>query len=179
MDRPLLAAPAGWQHAAAWLLTHQTPGVMAVAAVVLGVAAARLGAWTSASAAVVGVGAEMVLLQWVVKPLVDRHEIAPAPAFPSSYAGAVTALATVVVLLLRGRGPLGSRLAAGGHAGIARILCALAAADAAAVCVATMVTGGHVFSDVVAAVPWGVAVPVAVYWLVGVVAAERRLSWQF
>lgn len=173
VDSPLVSASAGWQHASAWLLDHQTPGAMAVTAVVLGVVAARLGAWRSAFAAVAGVAVEMVLLQWVLKPLVDRHEIAPAPSFPSSYVGAVCALASVTVLLFRRQGPAGRWMAARGYGWASRVVSGLAVLDAAVVCVATIVTAGHLFSDVVAAIPWGVAVPVFAYWLVGVVASRR------
>jgi len=156
-----LALDARWQDAGLRLLRLEGPVTVAVAAVVLAALAAALGAVRLGAAIAGGVAAEIVSVQWVLKPLVGRHELAPGWSFPSSSVGAVTALAAAAVLLCRPAGPIGRRLTRPGALTFSIGVVIVGVADIAVIAVAAIATGGHLFSDVVAVVPWAVALPVA------------------
>lgn len=166
VDRQVAAALAvdqHWQDLGIRLLRLEGPATWVAATGVLAVAALAAGSWRAALASLAGVAAEVASVQWVAKPLVGRHELAPGLSFPSSHVGAVTAVATVAVVVLGARGPLGRRLPPAAAAALGRIVAVLAVADVAVVAVAVLATGGHLFSDVAAVVPWGVAVPAAAF----------------
>ena len=159
----LLAVNVHWQDVGLWLLGIESPLHVTFATGVVAAISVSLRDVRFAAAVLAGVAAEIASVQWAIKPLVGRHEIAPGLSFPSSYVGAVVALATVAVMLFLPSGPLAQRLSS-------RLLHALAASvtvvgvlDVVVVSVAAIVTGGHLLSDVVAVIPWGVAVPW--FWL--------------
>lgn len=164
VDRQVAAALAvnqHWQDLGIRLLRIEGPPTWVAATGVLAAAALAAGSWRAALASLAGVAAEVASVQWVAKPLVGRHELAPGLSFPSSHVGAVTAVATVAVLVLGTRGPVGRRLPPAAAAALGRTVAVLAVADVTVVAVAVLATGGHLFSDVAAVVPWGVAVPAA------------------
>ena len=156
-----LAVDTRWQDAGLRLLRLEGPATVAVVAVVLAAVAAGVGAVRLGAAIAGGVAAEIVSVQWVLKPLVGRHELAPGWSFPSSSVGAVTALAAATVLLCRPAGPIGRRLTRPAALALSAGVVIVGVADVAVVATAAIATGGHLFSDVVAVVPWAVALPVA------------------
>jgi len=166
-----LALDARWQDAGIRLLRIEGPVPVAVAAVVLAALAVGAGAVRLAAAIVSGVGAEIVSVQWVLKPLVGRHELAPGWSFPSSSVGAVTALAAVAVLVCCPAGPIGRRLPRPAALAVLAGVAVLGTVDVVVVAAAAIATGGHRFSDVVAVVPWGVALPLASHDLLAARAA--------
>jgi len=73
----------------------------------------------------------------------------------------VASLAAAAVLLCRPAGPIGRRLTRPGALTLSIGVVIVGVADIAVIAVAAIATGGHLFSDVVAVVPWAVALPVA------------------
>jgi len=174
VDRRVAAAltlDARWQDAGIRLLRIEGPVPVAVAAVVLAALAVGAGAARLAAAILGGVGAEIVSVQWVLKPLVGRHELAPGWSFPSSTVGAVTALATAAVLICGPAGPIGRRLPHPAALALLAGVAVLGTVDVAVVAAAAIATGGHRFSDVIAVVPWGLALPLASHDLLAARAA--------
>lgn len=141
------------------LLTVEGPAGAVVAAVGLSLLAVGFRSTRGAFAVLAGVALEVTSVQWVVKPLVGRHELAPGYSFPSSHVGAVVAVATSASLLVSRRGPVGRSLRPGLGRLVRWLVAAAGAGDVALVGAATITTGGHLFSDVVAVIPWAVAVP--------------------
>lgn len=135
------------------LLVVEGPAGAAVTAAVLAGIALAFRSVRGAVAVLVGVAAEVASVQWVIKPIVARHEIAPDYAFPSTHVGAVVAVFTAAALLLDRHRPVGWSLEDRTAVVLQSVVIGLV------VCAAVIATGGHLFSDVVAAIPWGVAVP--------------------
>lgn len=158
-DRPLVALGPTWQRLSTHLLSSETPVVVAATLTMVAVALWRARpAW--ALAVVTGLLAEVVSVQYVLKPLVDRYEIAPNTSFPSSHASLSAVVATLVVI--SGRAAVVGTSTTVRLARLAwTVTAVLAGAWAIAVSVATIVTSGHLFSDVVAAIPWGFTVGLA------------------
>lgn len=168
----ILAVNAHWQDIGLRLLRLESPLHVAFATGVVAVISVSVRDVRFAAAALAGVAAEIVSVQWAIKPLVGRHEIAPGLSFPSSYVGAVVALATVAVMLFLPSGPLARRLPRRHLRALAALVGALGVVDVCVVSVAAIVTGGHLLSDILAVIPWGVAVPLAT----GCVSQLRRLG---
>lgn len=141
------------------LLIIEGPVGAAVAAAALALIALGLRSVRGAAAVLIGVAMEVASVQWAIKPIIGRHELAPDFAFPSTHVGAVVAVVATAVLLLDRHGPLGGALPR--HAGhlLRALVVGFGLIDVLVVCAAAIATGGHLFSDVVAVIPWGVAVP--------------------
>lgn len=148
------------------LLIVEGPAGAVVAAVGLSLVALGFRSTRGAVAVLAGVALEVTSVQWVIKPLVHRHELAPGYSFPSSHVGAVVAVAASASLLVSQRGPVGRSLQPGLGRLVRWLVGAAGVGDAALVAAATITTGGHLFSDVVAVIPWAVAVPWLTFALV-------------
>lgn len=160
------------------LLVVEGPAGAAVIGVVLAVIALGFRSVRGAVAVLVGVAAEVASVQWVIKPIVARHEIAPDYAFPSTHVGAVIAAFTAASLLLDRHRPVGWSLGPRTAVVLQSVVIGLGVGDVLVVCAAVIATGGHLFSDVVAVIPWGIAVPWLTFALLdppalGTVAARR------
>jgi hypothetical protein len=154
VDTPLLQLGPRWQRWSAHIISSEhTVVAVTLALLVVGALLRRQPAW--AAAVVAAVGAEVASVQWLIKPLVHRMELAPAPSFPSSYVGLATVTATLAIIFARA-------LPRGRARRLAPLVVApIAGAWVVALTVATLVTAGHRFSDVIAALPWGAALAVA------------------
>jgi len=167
VDGPLLRLGPDWQRLATGALRWEEPVVLAVlAALAAFTLALRRPAWTATVLA--GVTAELSSVQLLIKPVVDRHELAPGASFPSSYVGAASVVATLTVIVV------GAGMPRGRANVVAVALTALVAlAAVSAVAVATMATAGHRFSDVITAVPWGAAMGLGACSLSDTLSATR------
>jgi hypothetical protein len=154
VDTPLLQLGPRWQLRSAHIINSEHAVVAATLVILLlGALLRRQPAW--AVTVVAAVGAEVVSVQWLIKPLVHRMELAPSPSFPSSYVGLAAVTAALAVIFSRA-------LPRGRSRKLAPLVVApVAVAWVVALSVATLVTEGHRFSDVVAALPWGAGLAVA------------------
>lgn len=154
VDVPLLQLGPRWQRWSAHIIDSEHTVVAAtLATLVVGALLRRRPDW--AVTVVAALGAEVVSVQWLIKPLVHRMELAPAPSFPSSYVGLAAVTGTLAIIfaraLLRGRAGQLAPLVVAPVAGIWLV----------ALSVSTLITEGHRFSDVIAALPWGTALAIA------------------
>lgn len=155
------------------LLIIEGPAGAVVAAIGLSLVALGFRSTRGVVAVLAGVALELTSVQWVVKPLVHRHELAPSFSFPSSHVGAVVAVVASASLLVSQRGPVGRSLRPGLDRLVRWLVAAIGVGDVAVVGAATITTGGHLFSDVVAVIPWAVAIPWLTFALVAPPGADR------
>ncbi len=160
-----LLTDSGWLHRGGQLLADLgDPIPFTVAIAILLVICAGLAGLRAALGAGLAVGTVTVLIEYVAKPLFDRHMFDGGYSYPSGHTGASFAAATVVVLFCARSAPLRSRFGLGARTAIALV----AIAAALAISLAMVVIGAHYFTDTLGAAPLAVFVAVAI-----VVATDR------
>jgi membrane-associated phospholipid phosphatase len=165
-DKPLRHMGHGVHHLADGLrdLCNPVPFTFLLTATLV-VWALRVG-WGAAIAVGLGVGADLALIEWVLKPIVGRHaQFGDGNSYPSGHTGAAFGLATALVLLL------GQPTVARHVSRVLRVLLGVVLyLVAAGVGVSMVITYAHYLSDVLASVPIGVIVP-----LLGAASYDRVL----